>query len=783
MSLQIEDFKRRHADNADLKGKIYGELRNAGTKDYKAICGVCGGNDLSVSKSKPVSNCFNGCGFKGDDIDYLQKVKGLSFHEALTEIVQLAGENPEDFHQMDEKAIAQMQMRKKKLELAEELISIFSVGLLHSSKAKAYLNERKITIAEAQTAKIGYLDKSNIGEINALLHKNELPTLGNHFCDRLAIPITNSPLGVLDFQFRTLEKDVQPKYMNMGGTSKDDFSGLSSVVKNARQLIVTESHFEAAIQNSRNRLNKSEEVWLSLGGCSLTEKHLKDLTRIVKENNIQTLTFMLDGDTPGFNAITKILEPQVLKVVRPIFHQMCFFSWDKLASPKLKDIFDLMREHGYFYLDAVNTYLRNDCFMQNVFEYLVSQCFGKVIILDYREQELGIQKLLYSISALNDKDKVQLDLALSDRFKDSPYVLDRVRARVAEEFEKIEEERYVNSVKDCVAKAKDCTKIEQIDILLESLPKKEILSIPVHPEPLTDNDWASTTELIPTYYDALDKTVGLTPGGLGIVGGRPGEGKSTFSLNLLRSQLLGRSESRCLFISLEETQKALNQKLLLCDSDVILDDNNIEENYKNFLQYLKYGKFQQNGKMVTLDKEKAEKIEMSKLWINQCISEKRLAILSPKYTDIDDIVKEMLGYNKYFGYDFICLDYLQLVTSTTTKEQNYLLGKAIANKLARFALDTGCVLLAGSQLNRKISERHDSRPVLSDLRESGDYEQKTCLAIGLSTPNGITSESSQEEKDKLEVTIMKNREGICSDYLTLSFKRSTRRILNRFRDY
>jgi hypothetical protein len=706
----------------------------------------------------------------------------------LIEVVGLAGENPEDFHQLDEKAIAKMRSRKKKIELAEKKISIFSDGLINSPRARAYLEARKISIPQAQKAKVGYLGKGELGKINALLLANDLPTLGQHYGDRIAIPVTGSPLGVSDFTFRAIDNDVQPKYLNSPGFDKSGgFSGLSSL-KKGNKINVVESYLEAAIFNGCSEFHKSNESWLGLGDCSVaTPERLKILTKIVKDNEPPSVTFILDSDTFGFHAVRGLLDQDSLKIIRPILKKCFFFCWDKTgyfsANENVKDIFDLMNKFGYGYLDALEI-LEHRSFIRNIYEFLVVCCFADSSVnIDSREIELGINKLLSAIQAFGENDKLELDLALSDRFKDSPTVLDKIRTQVSEEFEKIGAENYVNDVKDWGKKLENCSSPQQVGRLLECVPKKEILSIPVHQAPLTDNDWASTTELIPIYYDALDRYIAFTRGGFHIVGGRPGDGKSTFLLNIARSQLRGNPNSRVFILTLEEAQKALFQKLLLCDADVIFDDDNIDENYKNFLHYLKHGKIVKNKKLVDVNSYNAEKIAESKAWINQCIADKRLTILSPPTSDVDSLTKLMSEYNRYYGYDFICLDYLQLMTSTETKEQNYLLGKMIANSLASFALNHNVVLVAGSQLNRNVESRKESRPILGDLRESGDYEQKACLVVGLSTPKGITNESDQETKDVLEFTVMKNREGTCSSHLTLSFKRCTRRILNRFRTY
>jgi replicative DNA helicase len=70
----------------------------------------------------------------------------------------------------------------------------------------------------------------------------------------------------------------------------------------------------------------------------------------------------------------------------------------------------------------------------------------------------------------------------------------------------------------------------------------------------------------------------------------------------------------------------------------------------------------------------------------------------------------------------IVVDYLQLMTSGASVENRVQEVSQISRNLKVLARDLDVPILAMSQLSRAVEQRHDKRPILSDLRESG------CLA-------------------------------------------------------
>ena len=67
----------------------------------------------------------------------------------------------------------------------------------------------------------------------------------------------------------------------------------------------------------------------------------------------------------------------------------------------------------------------------------------------------------------------------------------------------------------------------------------------------------------------------------------------------------------------------------------------------------------------------------------------------------------------------IIIDYLQLMTSGTSAENRVQEVSQISRSLKVLARDLDVPIIAISQLSRAVEQRHDKRPILSDLRESG----------------------------------------------------------------
>ena len=105
----------------------------------------------------------------------------------------------------------------------------------------------------------------------------------------------------------------------------------------------------------------------------------------------------------------------------------------------------------------------------------------------------------------------------------------------------------------------------------------------------------------------------------------------------------------------------------------------------------------------------------------------------------------------------IIVDYLQLMTSGTTTENRVQEVSQISRALKVLARDLGVPILAMSQLSRAVEQRHDKRPILSDLRESGSLEQDSDLVIFVYRDEYYNDDSDQQ--GLAEIILAKHRNG------------------------
>jgi replicative DNA helicase len=116
----------------------------------------------------------------------------------------------------------------------------------------------------------------------------------------------------------------------------------------------------------------------------------------------------------------------------------------------------------------------------------------------------------------------------------------------------------------------------------------------------------------------------------------------------------------------------------------------------------------------------------------------------------------------------IIVDYLQLMTSGTSAENRVQEVSQISRSLKVLARDLEVPILALSQLSRAVEQRHDKRPILSDLRESGSLEQDSDIVIFIYRDEYYNDESDQQ--GLAEVHVAKHRNGP-TDTIKLSFLR------------
>lgn len=123
----------------------------------------------------------------------------------------------------------------------------------------------------------------------------------------------------------------------------------------------------------------------------------------------------------------------------------------------------------------------------------------------------------------------------------------------------------------------------------------------------------------------------------------------------------------------------------------------------------------------------------------------------------------------------ILIDYLQIIRPDKPQANRAEQIGQISWDLKQMAKEFGCPVVCLSQLNRKVEERQDKRPIMSDLRDSGNIEQDADVIALLYRDDYYNAES--EDKNTLEINIGKQRNGPTGT-VKVSYIKETGRLIS-----
>ena len=232
-----------------------------------------------------------------------------------------------------------------------------------------------------------------------------------------------------------------------------------------------------------------------------------------------------------------------------------------------------------------------------------------------------------------------------------------------------------------------------------------------------------------TGFDSIDSLLGGMRGGtLTVMAGRPSMGKSTLALNIANN--MATRNKNVLFYSLEMQQVQLMMKIVASETDINLNkvDNDTLSEDENNRWYKALAK----------------------------AGDKTMTILDRGNIAVRDIVSKARQMNGQTGIDCIVIDYLQIMKYDKNKEISELGNITRELKYLSKELDIPIILL--SQLSRGVEQRENKRPLMSDLRSSGEIEQDADCIIMVYRDEYYNKEES-EDRGMAEIIVAKNRMG------------------------
>ncbi|GAB5046926.1 replicative DNA helicase [Thermodesulfovibrio sp. TK110] len=256
---------------------------------------------------------------------------------------------------------------------------------------------------------------------------------------------------------------------------------------------------------------------------------------------------------------------------------------------------------------------------------------------------------------------------------------------------------------------------------------------------------------IPSGFKDLDElTSGFQPGDLIIIGGRPGMGKTAFSLNIAQHVGVELGEPVA-FFSLEMSKEQIAMRLL--SSIAMVNSTSLR---KGFIS-------KKDWERIT---DAAVKLSEAPIYIDDS-SQMSVLEIRAKARRLK-MEKGRLG--------LVIIDYLQLMRSRNTYDVREQEIADISRSLKAMAKELKVPVIALSQLNRSVEKTSDKRPTLANLRESGAIEQDADVIIFLYRDE-VYNRKNSANKGKAEVIVAKQRNGP-TDTVYLTFLDDYTRFLD-----
>lgn len=249
---------------------------------------------------------------------------------------------------------------------------------------------------------------------------------------------------------------------------------------------------------------------------------------------------------------------------------------------------------------------------------------------------------------------------------------------------------------------------------------------------------------MPTGLDDLDDVLsgGLRPGSLVIIGARPSMGKTalgmTIGLHAAQTYSVG-------MLSMEMSRSDVNDRLIAMLGRVSLSSV-LRPNRTPQLDWSRV----------------TDGIEAARVRAFQVSDQSGLNIIQVR--------NKARNLKRMHGLDVLVVDYIGLMSGLDSRAPRAYQLEEISRGLKSLAKEINICVLCLAQVNRKVEERTDSMPVLSDLRDSGAIEQDADIVLFVHRPIQAKPDMGDEWKHFARLSVAKNRQGPSGRIINLHYQ-------------
>ena len=237
--------------------------------------------------------------------------------------------------------------------------------------------------------------------------------------------------------------------------------------------------------------------------------------------------------------------------------------------------------------------------------------------------------------------------------------------------------------------------------------------------------------------EALDG--GLIPGALYVIGARPSMGKTAFGmtigLNMAESRPVG-------MLSMEMSHADLNDRITA------------------MLAHVSMSSVKRPSKGLQWDRI-----------IDGCEKAKELRWFASDESNltIHKVRLKARRLQRKHGLEVLIVDYIGLMAGTDPKQPRAYQLEEISRGLKSLAKELGIAVICLAQVNRKVEDRADATPSLSDLRDSGAIEQDADAVMFIHRPIQAKPDLGPEWAHYAKLSVAKNRQGRSGCVVDLSY--------------